>query len=154
MRRLWLLAFLILAVSALPAAAADTVLEFETMEGVDGPFLAQANNPIRGVPGGGRTWVLTRAKGELTDDGKLEIVVKGLVIPGVGNPVAAFRGLVSCLTVSGGAVVTDNVSTADFPATPAGDAVIEAMVDLPDPCIAPIVFVTSPGGSWFAATGF
>lgn len=153
MRRIVLLLFLILAVPALPAAAVDTVLEFETMEGVAGPFLGTAN-PIRGVPGGGRPWVLTRAEGELTDDGKLEIEVRGLVIPGVGNPVAAFRGMVSCLTTDGTNVLTDNVSTADFPATPTGDAVIEAMVDLADPCIAPIIFVTSPGGNWFAATGF
>ncbi len=46
-----------------------------------------------------------------------------------------------------------------FPATigPAsaggGDATIETDVVLPQPCIAPIIFVTSPGGSWFAATG-
>jgi hypothetical protein len=38
-----------------------------------------------------------------------------------------------------------------------GDATIKATVDLPDPCVAPIVFVTSgtgsAPGSWFAATG-
>jgi hypothetical protein len=34
-----------------------------------------------------------------------------------------------------------------------GDAEIEAMLDLPDPCLAPIVFVTNPGGAWFAVTG-
>jgi len=34
-----------------------------------------------------------------------------------------------------------------------GDAKIEADIVLPTPCIAPIVFVTSPGGDWFAATG-
>jgi hypothetical protein len=45
------------------------------------------------------------------------------------------------------------VATGDFPATITGDAEIEAAVDLPTPCIAPVVFVTSPGGAWFAATG-
>jgi len=29
----------------------------------------------------------------------------------------------------------------------------EAALGLPSPCIAPIVFVTSPGGAWLAATG-
>jgi len=29
----------------------------------------------------------------------------------------------------------------------------DTMVGLPQPCIAPIVFVTSPTGAWFAATG-
>jgi hypothetical protein len=53
-----------------------------------------------------------------------------------------------------------NILTDPFPATtgPAsaggGNAKIEADVSLPQPCIAPIVFVTSAGGSWFAATGF
>jgi hypothetical protein len=35
------------------------------------------------------------------------------------------------------------------PAALAGDKVLE----LPSPCLAPIVFVTSPGGAWFAVTG-
>jgi hypothetical protein len=34
-----------------------------------------------------------------------------------------------------------------------GNAKIEEELDLPDPCLAPIVFVTSPTGSWFAVTG-
>jgi hypothetical protein len=39
----------------------------------------------------------------------------------------------------------------------AGDAEIDARVDLPDTCVAPIVFVTngtgSAPGAWFATTG-
>jgi hypothetical protein len=45
------------------------------------------------------------------------------------------------------------VQTGLFPASMAGDSQIEDTVSLPDPCIAPIVFVTSPSGAWFAATG-
>jgi len=48
---------------------------------------------------------------------------------------------------------TVNVETGPFPATPTGDSEIDANVKLPSPCIAPIVFVTSPTGAWFAATG-
>jgi len=46
-----------------------------------------------------------------------------------------------------------------FPATTGaaaeggGNADIEADLVLPQPCIAPIVFVTSPTGAWFATTG-
>jgi hypothetical protein len=43
--------------------------------------------------------------------------------------------------------------TDPFPASSTGDSKIEATLDLPEPCIAPIVFVTSPGAAWFAATG-
>jgi len=35
----------------------------------------------------------------------------------------------------------------------AGNAKIEARVDLPEPCLAPLVFVTNPGGAWFAVSG-
>ena len=59
----------------------------------------------------------------------------------------------SCQTIVGGAAVVTNVSTGTFPATTTGDSKIEATVSLPDPCFAPIVFVTSPTGSWFAVTG-
>jgi hypothetical protein len=53
-----------------------------------------------------------------------------------------------------------NILTDPFPATTGlasaggGNAKIEADLSLPSPCIAPIIFVTSAGGSWFAATGF
>ena len=53
-----------------------------------------------------------------------------------------------------------NVLTDPFPATtgPAssggGNSEFEADVVLPSTCIAPIVFVTSATGSWFASTGF
>jgi hypothetical protein len=49
---------------------------------------------------------------------------------------------------AGETVLTDPVAT-----TPEGDAHIGARVTLPEPCIAPIVFVTSPTNAWFAATG-
>ena len=65
----------------------------------------------------------------------------------------AFRAVVSCLTIVNGAVATSNVSTEPFPASTDGDAKIKARIALPDPCVAPIVFVTSPTGAWFAATG-
>jgi streptogramin lyase len=52
-----------------------------------------------------------------------------------------------------GNAVTANVSTGQFPADAAGNSEIEDTVALPQPCIAPIVFVASPDGAWFAATG-
>ncbi len=144
------------------AWAHDDLLEADTMVGVDGPFVGNAN-PIRGVDGGGLPWVLDEAKVELERDGKLKVEVEGLIIPadlGFGNnPAPFFRVIVSCLSVdAGGNVVTANVMTTNgaevMEGDPQnGDAKIEADVVLPTPCIAPIVFVTSPGGSWFSATG-
>jgi hypothetical protein len=71
------------------------------------------------------------------------------------NPSPNFRGLVSCLSIGDdGEVTTVNVSTDDFPADSDGNSDIEATVELPVTCFAPIIFVTSPTGAWFAMTGF
>jgi hypothetical protein len=153
-KRLFLLVGVLL---VLPAAgsADDRILRFDTMVGVVRPFTGAAN-PIRGVNGGGVPWALAEAKGDLRADGRLKIDVEGLVVASSGvNPAAAFRAIVSCLTTTDGLTVTiTNVTTLPFPATPTGDSEIEAVVNLPSPCIAPIVFVTNAAGtSWFAATG-
>jgi hypothetical protein len=149
--------------SFVSAKGPPKILEFQTMVGVPAAFTGQANKAlIRDVPGGGIPWTLTSAKGELATSGKLEITVTGLVLAAGANagsnPVANFRGLVSCLTDASTPAVV-NVSTGDFRATTGaataggGNARIEATLDLPNPCIAPIIFVTSPGGAWFASTG-
>ena len=141
------------------------ILEFGTMIGVPRPYTG-ATNAIRAVPGGGLPWVVASAEGELKANGKLEIKVLGLVLdptdPAViasgragTNPSPNFRAIVSCLSRdAAGNPTTVNVSTGLFSADAAGNSEIEAMVSLPQPCIAPIVFVTSTTGSWFAATGF
>ena len=136
------------------SAAPATVLKASTMVGVTGPYVG-STNPIRGVPGGGLAWTLSDGRAVLTADGHIDIKVQGLVLVATGtNPVTTFRGLVSCQAIDeAGAPTAVNVSTDAFPASTAGNSKIEASLDLPEPCIAPIVFVTSPGGSWFAATG-
>jgi hypothetical protein len=155
-----LLCLVLLFASAVPAVGADRekVLDFDTMVGVSGPFRGTAN-PINGVNGGGLAWEIAVGRGKLRADGELTIKVRGLVFaegPNEGrNTVAGFRGVVSCRTIDGtGAAAISNVSTDVFPASEAGDADIRAVLELPDPCIAPIIFVTSPTGAWFAATGF
>jgi hypothetical protein len=50
-------------------------------------------------------------------------------------------------------MATVNVSTDDFLADQIGNATILATLKLPSPCFAPIIFVTSPDGQWFATTG-
>lgn len=154
----------------------NTVFELQQFTGVPRPFagpLASQAAPIRGVPGGGLPWVIGAGKAELTDDGRLEVDVDGLVFDpndaaviargfaGLNN-VAGFKAIVSCETVVQGAngpeAAVVNVQTAVFPATQGlasaggGDAHIEQTISLPRPCIAPIVFVTSPTGNWFAAS--
>lgn len=160
-----LLAVLLLGATPTATARDFTIMEFNTMVGVPRPYTG-ATNAIRNVPGGGLPWVIRSAEGELKATGKLELKVTGLVLdpndPAViasgragTNPIPNFKAIVSCLSKdSAGNPTTINVSTGLFPASTTGDARIEATVALPTPCIAPIVFVTSPTGAWFAATGF
>jgi len=141
------------------------VLEFNTMIGVPRPYTG-ATNAIRGVPGGGAPWVVDFANGKLKPNGDLRIAIKGLVFDpndpaniasgrGGTNPITNFKAIVSCLSKdAAGNPTTINVSTGLFPADFAGNAQIDETLSLPQPCIAPIIFVTSPGGAWFASTGF
>jgi hypothetical protein len=136
------------------------IVDFDTMAPVDGPFVGPST-PIRGLAGGGLPWQLDRARGELRSDGRLEVRVEGLVLARKDpvpanlqgtNPIPQFRAAVSCLTTAQ-PVTGETVFTDPFPASPQGDARVKTEVSLPDPCFAPIVFVTSPTNQWFAVTG-
>ena len=160
MKKLMAALVAVVAVAAIGVTAAvssgdgRTVLKFETMAPVVPPYTGTAN-PIRGVNGGGVPWKLASAEGRLRADGRLSIDVEGLVLVSTGvNPSPTFRALVSCLSSdAAGAPTTVNVATDPVPATSTGNAEIDARVALPTPCFAPIVFVTSGGGNWFAVTG-
>src|SRR5580704_9056699 len=109
----------------------------------------------------GAPWVILRSvRGELRTDGRLTIFVRGLVIPiapfNNSNPSAMFGAELSCQDPTDS---TKSVlfSAGTFPATTgadAGDANIVAKLTLPNQCTAPVILITSPGGAWFAATGW
>jgi hypothetical protein len=139
------------------------VLGFDTAFANVSPFIGTAG-AISGVTAAPLPWQISReVRGGLDGNGELRIDVDGLVLandPSVPanlrgtNPVPDFAGVVTCQTASNGAVVTTNTTTANFPATPQGNARIRATLALPSPCVTPSVFVTSPnGGLWFAVTG-
>lgn len=140
-------------------AKEDTVLKFDKMVGLPSG-MTSTKAPIRGINGGGLPWTLSYGSGELTASGHLEVEVEGLVFaagPNTGkNTITTFKAIVSCLDANGAAV---NVTTEAFPATVGdasdggGNAEFEGDLNLPQPCIAPLIFVTSPGGAWFATVG-
>ena len=161
-RRLALVAMLGIALAIavfVQSTAADSegrdVLRFDVMTPVTEPFTGAAN-PVRGVNGGGLPWEIAKGEGRLRADGRLRVKVKGLVLARRApvptarqgtNPIPQFRAIVSCLSTKDPAAPV-NVMTAPVPASARGNARIKATVDLPKPCIAPIVFVTSPTGPW------
>lgn len=141
------------------ADGGETRFEFRSMVG---NTLTGADGAIRGVNAGGLPWVVDEAEVKFEEGGRLKAEVEGLVLaddPSVPeslrgtNPVPAFRAIASCLTLTDGMHQVANVQTDTAPATSGGDWEIEEMISLPEPCLAPIVFVTHPNGAWFAVTG-
>lgn len=107
-----------------------------------------------GVTGGGLPWMLDKGEAKLFADGHVIVQVKGLVLAAgaaVGtNPVPTGRAIVSC---NNGA---DIVMTDTVPYSPEGDAMVNAWVHLPSPCLGAIVFFagqTGAGPRWFAVSG-
>ena len=114
---------------------------FDTMYGVDGPFVGDGF-PIRGIAGDELPW-------EVKDAPEVPIELRGT------NDEAEFRGAVSCWTEEGDHVATVNVITRGFPATASGDSSIRATLNLPNPCVAPIIMVLAGSeDKWFTVTGF
>lgn len=119
--------------------------------------------PIRDRAGGGLPWVIERADVRLSADGTLRVDVRGLVLADEEavpvarrgtNPAPGFGVVVSCQTVVAGVADVQDLVSPVVPATPAGDARARVqMGELPDPCLAPVVFLTSPTGAWFAVGG-
>ena len=138
------------------------VLKFATMVGVNAAFLGP--NDVRGIIGDTLPWASGHIRGVLLANGHLSVRVRGLVFPddpsvpselrGVNNE-TSFRAMVSCLSDDGsGNLTTVNVSSVGFPATASGDANMLATVHLPNPCVAPIVFIVAGSSDqWFAMTG-
>ncbi|MCI0581716.1 MAG: hypothetical protein L0227_02285 [Chloroflexi bacterium] len=103
---------------------------------------------LDGLTGGGAPWVIDQGNVQLFADGRLHVEVEGLIIPALGrNPVAQGKAIVTC----GGAPVAE---TGLVPFSEAGDAEIDAVVDLPDLCQGVAVFFTNATNRWFAVTGF
>jgi len=157
------IALLLAAQATAVTADPNKVLQWKTMIGVPAGLTgAQSNAPLRGLNGGGIPWMLNSGRGQVQANGHVEVEVEGLVLAAGANagtnPLNAFKVLVSCVNANG--TFSNVLSTDSFPATTGaataggGDSEIETTLALPTPCIAPIVFVTSTGGSWFAATGF
>jgi hypothetical protein len=140
-----------------------TLLAFHSMYGVDGPFVGDTF-PLRGFPGDELPWTIASAVGRLDTDGHLSIQVRGLVftddeevppeLRGI-NDEPTFRAAVSCTSEKGDQVVRRKVITEPFPATQTGNSRIRTTVELPNPCVAPTIFILAGSeDKWFAVVGF
>ena len=144
--RLLIALALLVALAAAPVSTATAggrkVLD-STMAG-----LPTVSMPLHDLTGGGVPWSIDNGRVLLFADGRLHVEVEGLVITASGvNPIATGKAVVTC-----GGVTADESDLVPF--SPAGDATVNAVVELPSPCLAPAVFFTNATSRWFAVTGF
>ncbi len=105
---------------------------------------------VFGVNPGGAPWVANRHSTiRVKRNGDTRIKVRGLVIPGrvPGNPLPT---LVAGLFCNG--VVADTTDPVAF--SPEGDASIRQKLDVPKPCVAPVVLLrVNAAGPYIGASG-
>ena len=113
------------------------------------------NTVIGGIKSGGAPWTVRSGSATLDGDGRLRVEVRGLILPGLGNPGPVTS--VSASLVCGGSGGTV-VATTDPPVALSadGNAEIESRINIPSSCFGPVVLVRANGkaGPWIAGTGF
>lgn len=91
-----------------------TILNFDKMAPVTGPYVGSANL-VRGLAGGGLPWMIRSATGSLKQNGHVLVTVRGLVLanaPSVPaalrgtNPIPDFPAIVSCQAIGTGNTAT------------------------------------------------
>ena len=107
---------------------------------------------LHGLTGGGVAWSLDEGRAMLFADGRLHVEVQGLVVAASGvNPIPTGRAVLTCSSAPA-------ARSPIVPFSTAGDAEVNAVVDLPSTCLAPAVFfvgITATGAErWFAVTGW
>ena len=116
-----------------------------------------ADPMLHGNAAGGAPWVLKFGDARIRDNGRVDVVIRGLVIPvapgnGTPGPVTMVSASLYCGADSTPAVGT----TASVPISTSGDARIGGQFTLPAKCLAPSVLIHPNGSSttYIAASGF
>jgi hypothetical protein len=111
---------------------------------------------LNGVTPGSAPWVLRHGDAQLRGDGRLQVRIRGLVIPtapsnGTPGPVLTVSASLYC-----GAGTTAAGTTPAVPISRGGDAKIDGVVNVPAKCLAPTVLIHPNGlaGVYIAASGF
>jgi hypothetical protein len=92
---------------------------------------------IAGVPSGGAPWVVRRGIAVLTDEGRLSVDVRGLVLPSVNNTAGPITGVAASVVCANAVVATSGVANLSSD----GDAEIHAKLSVALPCVGAVVLV-------------
>ncbi len=92
---------------------------------------------IGGVASGGAPWVVRRGIAVLTDEGRLSVDVRGLVLPSVNNTAGPITGVAASVVCANTVVATSGVANLSS----AGDAEIHAKLTVALPCVGAVVLV-------------
>ncbi len=145
------------AICVVPSMAADGRLEFDGGIGSQ-PFASAGGvavpNDVRGVPPGGRPWVIGKLRGVVRPDGSISVRGEGLLLGGGNN--------VGLPAIPRQVVATLFCGATEFTSTPAdldasGNFAIKGTLAgvLPNPCATPTLlirnFAAGAAGPWFAA---
>lgn len=107
---------------------------------------SQPTDPtFHGVKPGGAPWVLKSGSVRLTSDGRLDLEVRGLVIPttGTASPVTTITASLYC---GADANTTPADTTQPVPISTAGNARIkDRSFSVPSTCLAPVILVHPNG---------
>lgn len=127
-----------LVATSVPALAEDGGGRSVVRSELNGSMPAPASPEIAGVKPGAAPWVNGPSRVRVTEDGRITVRIRGLVIPppvGTGvNPIASVVATIVC-----GAVIQD--STVPFPLSSAGDGFTKQVVPVPRDCADPTVLV-------------
>jgi hypothetical protein len=107
---------------------------------------SQTTDPVfHGVSPGGAPWVLKLGEVRLQRDGKLDLRVKGLVIPALGTP-GSVTTISASLYCDANSSTTAADTTQQVPISRKGDARIrDKSFSVPSTCLVPVILVHPNG---------
>jgi hypothetical protein len=160
-----------LAATAAHAGNDNTLLRFSGAIGVDpltsGGAGVDVSNVVRGIPPGGRAWILRKLRATVNTDGTISVRGKGLLFS--SGDVIATRGgvanVAATLTCGAADATAEQFTTGAIPLDTAGDFSFRGPLlaadrvntaVLPNPCLNPQLLIrnfnatTGVPGGWFA----
>ena len=165
MKKVFVLSPFLIALSALPAVAADNLVTFRggigvlpvaAGEGQAATADVVTRNIVRGVQPAGQIWVISDLKADVKGDGRIRVDGRGLLLGG-GNAIgtngnASVFATLICEATPPFAQFSSNLT--GVPLAADGDFEIDDMLAPAPPaqCGSPVLLIrVVPSGAWFAA---